>query len=115
MSVKKASSFVKEVMARITGDSDKATAERNYRLASAAIEGQLSSLTGSRVKAEVELETKQDNLESAIYPTKLIDDSGEYCRNIAYCQEKVNDAQDKLDAIEVSIAYFEALRTKVNG
>ena len=115
MSVKTASSFVKEVMARITGDSDKATAERNYRLASAAIEGQLSTLTGKKVKAEVELETKQENLESAIYPTKLIGDSSDYCRSIGSCQKGIDEAQDKLDSIEDTIDYFEALKIKINS
>ena len=115
MGVKKATSFVKEVMARLSGDTDKATAERNYRLASAAIEGQLSTLTGKKVKAEVKLETEQENLETAIYPTKLIDDSGDYCRSIASAQGNVDSAQDKLDSIEDSIIYFEALQMKING
>lgn len=115
MGTKVVKSFVKEVLARINGDTDSALAERNYRLATAAVEGQLSNLNGEKVRAEVDLETAKDKLSAAIYPTTMIKDASAYNRNIVERQEKVDEAQEKLDDIEASIAYFKSLSEKINS
>lgn len=115
MGTKKVESFVKEVLARISGDTDKAVAQKNYRLANAAVKGQLSNLDGKQVQAEVDLDTAKENLNAAIYPTEMITDAAEYNRNIVKKQERVDEAQEKLDSITESIEYFKGLSEKINS
>lgn len=111
---KKLGSFVKEVMARLQGDDDKVVAERNYRLANAAVKGQLSSLDGKQVEAEVTLESAKEKLNSAKYPTTLISNSSDYIRSISRAQDQVDEAQEELNNVNSSIEYFKGLYEEFN-
>lgn len=110
----KLESFVKEVMARLKGDDDKVVAERNHRLANAAVKGQLSSLDGKLVEAEVSLEKANEELKAAKYPTTLISDSSSYIRNIDAKQQKADEALEELEDIQSSIEYFNGLYKEFN-
>ena len=111
---KKVTSFVKEVMARLTGNDDQVIAEKNYRLANASVKGQLSSLEGKLVKSEIELESAIEALSATKYPTTLIADSSSYVRNIRSKQESVDTAQEELQSIKESIEYFNGLYLEFN-
>lgn len=108
-------SFVKEVLARFKGDDNEVVAQRNYRLANAAVKGQLSTLEGKKVKAEVNVETAKEKLDAAKYPTSLIEDGSDYIRNIVRNQESLDEAKEKLETINESIKYFQGLSTEFDS
>lgn len=114
MEAKKVTSFVKEVLARINGDTDKAIAEKNYRKADAAVRGQISSLESRKVDAEIAVETAKEELADAKYPTNLIGDNSDYIRNIVRKQERVDEAQAELEDVNESLDYFKALNKEFN-
>lgn len=103
------SKFVKEVIAKLSGDTDTAIALKNERLAKANIKGQISALEGALVEAEVNVESARDALSSAIYPTVLINNTNGYYKNIIGSQEILNEAEAKLKDIQDSIKYAETL------
>ena len=93
VTVKKGVHFVKEVMARIEGDANKVIAEKNARLAVAALTAQIAALTGAIVKQEMAVETANDKLGNAQYPTKVISDAQSYCDGITYYQNDLTASQ----------------------
>lgn len=105
----KINSFVSEVMARLKGDTPKATAIKNFRTADAALSSQIASLNAKTVKDENALEDAKEKLKNAQYPTEPITDTEAYINNIIAAQEAVDVAQKTLDATTKSIAYFESM------
>lgn len=107
--VKKGVSFVKEVVARITGDEDKVIAEKNYRKATSAIKSQINNLEASLVDKEDNLEEAKEALAVAKYPTVLITDRDEYASNILMKRNDVIDAEDDLQETKDKIEYFKTI------
>lgn len=107
--MKEVSKFVEATLAFLTGDTDKAVALKNERLAKAAIKGQLSALEGVLVNEEVTLENAKETLEKTIQPTSLISSQEGYVKGVLQAQERVNDATDKLEATKSTIDYLEKL------
>jgi hypothetical protein len=105
----KINSFVSEVIARLKGDSPKAVAEKNFRMADSAINSQIATLKAKTVKDENMLEDAKEALKNAKYPTDPIRDTEEYIRNIVTAQEAVDKAQKEADATIKSIKYFEEM------
>tara|TARA_R110002020_G_scaffold104052_4_gene243665 strand:+ start:546 stop:905 length:360 start_codon:yes stop_codon:yes gene_type:complete len=105
--VKEGKLFIETVMAKLTGDKDKAIASRNARLAISATKGQISALEGELVKSEIDAENKKEMLDNAKYPTVSITDSEQYIKNIVNKQESFDAALEKLEDIKESIKYFE--------
>lgn len=103
-------SFVKQVLAQLQGNEDQVVAEKNYRKATSAVKGQISSLESKQVDAEIALDEAKEALHSAKYPTKLIKDTSDYVRNVAKKQEAVDSAQEELESINESLKFF----TKLN-
>lgn len=99
-------SYLKETLARITGNADKVIAEKNYRKATAAIKGQLASLEATLVNAEDELETANEALNDASYPTILIGASSNYIEGLAMAQDNVDAAQDHVKDVKASIEFY---------
>lgn len=114
MELKIGLSYVEEVLARIKGDKDEATAQKNYRLANAAVKGQISSLEGKIVKSEIELEKAEEALLDAMYPKEIISGSAAFIKSIADCQDRVTEAKTTLEEIEESLKYFQNLHEKFN-
>lgn len=115
METTKINSYVKEVMARIKGDDDKVTAERNYRKATSAVTGQLASLASKKVDAQIKVEEAKEKLQNAKYPTTVIGDISDYIRSIASKQEKLDSAEEELADVESSLKFFEELNTEFNS
>lgn len=111
--VETASNFVKEVLARLTGDTDQAVALKNQRKANAAIEGQLAALKSRQVNAEDTVTEAQEALGNAKYPTVLIASSESYIAGIKTATEKLNSAQDALDAVNESLKFFGDLKANL--
>lgn len=103
----KIKSYTKEVLARITGDKDQVIAEKNYRKASAQINGQIASLQSKLVEDEQRVEDAQDKLNEAKYPTTLVD--GDYLNDVVEANDQVEYAQAVLDETNKSIAFYKAL------
>ena len=95
--VKDVSSFVSEVLARITGDTDKAIAKKNERKARSAYEGQLAALKGSRVDLEDDLETANDNYNAIVYPVTPLVNREQYIDNIFIYKNHVTSAEEALE------------------
>jgi len=106
---KKMSSFVKEVVARLSGDNDEAVAQKVARKAMSALEGQVAALRSTIVDHEQALEDAEEALGNAIYPTAVFSDSKAYCAGIAKAQAKVDDARETLETTKESIEFFSKL------
>lgn len=106
---KKMSSFVKEVVARLSGDNDEAVAQKVARKAMSALEGQVAALRSTIVDHEQALEDAEEALGNAIYPTAVFSDSKAYCAGIAEAQSRVDDAREALETTKESIEFFSKL------
>lgn len=102
-------SFVKEVLARLSGNEGQVVAEKNYRKAKSAINSQLAALRAKEVDEESAVENAEEQLHNAKYPTDLIDDNKYYVQNIVAAETKLKSAQNSLEETRTSIEYFDAL------
>jgi hypothetical protein len=107
-------SYVDQVLARIRGDKDEETAQRNYRIANSAVKGQIASLEAEKVNAEIALEKAQDALGNAKYPTDLITDTTKFIKDIVVCQYAVDEAEQVLSTVVESAQYFTELFKNFN-
>lgn len=113
--LKNASSFVKQVIAQLKGDTDAVIAEKNERKARAAISAQLSALVFTKEENKDTLETAKENLVIAKYPTDPITGNGlSYVMGITNAQENLNDAQENYDATIETIEYLEGVLKEFN-
>lgn len=108
-------SFIKEVAARITGDNAEATAQKNYRKATSAIDVQVHTLKAKLVDQEAAVETATENLENAQFPTSLITDNSYYVSNIKSQYDNLEAKKEALEATKNSIAFFEGLLVKFDA
>lgn len=107
--MKKMKSFIKEVVARVAGDQAEVVAQKNYRKATSAVKSQIAALQAKEVDDEASVDTANENLEIAKFPTLAITDNKSYISNIKYYQDAIDKANDTLASTRESIAYFEAL------
>ena len=107
---RKVTNFMREVMARMKGDTPKAVAEKNYRTADAALTCQIAVLKGKQVKDENAVEDAKEALKNAQYPTDPISDTEQYIENIQKKQVNVDSAQKTLNDTNHSIAYFSKMK-----
>jgi hypothetical protein len=105
--------FVKEILARLTGENTDAQAAKIARKSISAIEGQVAALKGKVIDDENKVEDAEEALKAAIYPTSLPSDSSSYTRTIVNAKSSVDAAKEVLDATKASISYFEGLLTEV--
>lgn len=111
--VKQGVYFAKEVIARLTKDQDKVVANKNARLAIAALTAQTAALTGSIVNQEMAVEAAEEALGNAHFPTVLIASPQAYCDNITYYQNALDNANDDLETLVKSQASFQKLLDKL--
>lgn len=102
-------SYVKQVLAQLTGDQAAATAERNYRMSKAALKGQIASLQCDEVRQENVVSQKEENLLRATYPATPINDMEQYVKGVRYAQIALDDAKKDLENVKHSITYFNNL------
>lgn len=103
-------SYVKQVLAKLTGDQNQVVAEKNYRKAVAAVKGQIAALEAKIVEDEGNLEDAKEALANAKYPTEEIKGgSSSFISNIVRHQENVNSAQYMLDQTQKSLDFNKAL------
>lgn len=112
MSTNSVTSFIKEVLARLSGDQSEVIAAKNERKAQSAFKANAAAIEAKIVDAEEKLEQAQENLKAAMYPTEYITDNTTYLRSISDADEKVESAQEALDALKDSLKKWEG-RKKV--
>ncbi len=105
-------SFVRESIARLTGDTNQVIAEQNHRKALAAVKGQLAALESEKVNAEELVDDAKKALENAKYPDHKIVDSTSYLNSIHEAQDELNDAEAALTSIDLSIKFNAALKAE---
>ena len=94
----KMKSFVKEVVAIISGDNAEATGQKILRQADSALKTQIASLNGDTISLEDRIEDAQEALRLArVNNGKLITDRNQYVRNLLDAKNALTGAQDALE------------------
>jgi hypothetical protein len=110
----KVKSYLREVGARLKGDEKQVIAEKNYRKATSAINGQIAALKAKEVNDEDAVENATDVLNSIKYPTTLIHTPQAYVRDVVSAQETLDAAKASLEATRASIKFNEDLLEDFN-
>jgi len=110
----KVKSFIKQTIATFKGETDKAVAERNFRKATAALEGQIAALKSKEVEVEEEMNTAKESLNKALYPSDAIDKAQEYINSIRSSQETVNQKEKELKDVQESAKFYKQLLEDFN-
>lgn len=93
----KMKSFVKEVVAIISGDNAEATGQKILRQADSALKTQIASLNGDTISLEDKVEDAKETLRLArVNNGKLITDRNEYVRNLINAKNALTDAEETL-------------------
>lgn len=107
-------SYVKETLARLTGDKDQVIAGKNFRKNSSAVEGQIARLKSDLVNAEDELDTAKEALKATKYPTTLSVGGASYIQSVVSAKETVERKQQIVEQINESIKYYQELLREFN-
>lgn len=106
--------FKSKVVAKIKGDDAEVQAAKIESRAKAAITGQIAALNSKKVEAGIKLDDAKTALEDAIFPVSLTNGES-YVYAIKTAQAAVDTAEDGVDAIKESIAYYESLLAETFG
>lgn len=99
MGVSTTKSFVKEVIAILSGDNAEATGQKILRQADSAFKTQIASLTGDTIAFEDNVEEAKEALRlSRLNNGKLITDRSSYISNLLRAKNNVIDAEEALEA-----------------
>lgn len=94
----KMKSFVREVVAIISGDNAEATGQKILRQADSALKTQIASLNGDTISLEDRVEDAKETLRLAkVNYGKLITDRNEYVRNLIFAKNALTDAEEALE------------------
>ena len=94
----KMKSFVKEVVAIISGDNAEATGQKILRQADSALKTQIASLNGDTISLEDKVEDAQEALRLArVNNGKLITDRNQYVRNLIDAKNALVDSEEALE------------------
>lgn len=104
----KMKSFVKEVVAIISGDNAEATGQKILRQADSALKTQIASLNGDTISLEDKVEDAKETLRLArVNYGKLITDRNEYVRNLLNAKNALTDAEEALEIHLEKIAFLQ--------
>ena len=109
--LQRAKSYAEEFLALATGDKQEVVAQRNFRLSSNIINGQISTLNSELVNLETQLEDAEREAFSALYNggKQLKADTGsqrEYLERIVSTEAKYNEVKEKYDDVQKSIQFW---------
>lgn len=91
-------SFVKEFMAKVSGDSAKATAEKVLRQADSALQTHIAVETGNTISLEDALEAAKERLHAAkLNNGSVIDDRDSYVESIINAKNALTLAEEALE------------------
>lgn len=104
----KMKSFVKEVVAIISGDNAEATGQKILRQADSALKTQIASLNGDTISLEDRVEDAQESLRLArVNNGKLITDRNDYVRNLLIAKRSLIDSEEALEVHLEKIAFLQ--------
>ena len=115
MAETKTSLFTKEILARLTGDSDSALANKIARKALSAIKSQIASLEASVVDAEVSVEEAKEKLDAAMYPTEMFTSTQSYITDIVRAKNNLNEREEALSELQESLEFFKEQEAKFSS
>ena len=107
------SKFVSAVVTKAKGDKVVETAERNERIAKAAIAGQLSALEGKLVEAEIKAQNAENVYNDAVCPVELITDTKSYIAKVAKAKQDVLNTLEEVEEIKASIEEFNTILSEI--
>ncbi len=101
-------SFVKEVVAIISGDNAEATGQKILRQADSALKTQIASLNGDTISLEDRVEDAQEALRLArVNNGKLITDRNQYVRNLLDAKNALILSEETLEVHLKKIAFLQ--------
>jgi len=103
---KKANAFIKEVLARITGDNAEATANKIARKALCAVESQISGLKSQINDQEDVVADKAEALENAIYPKEAFENGKSYVAAVSAAYTAHEDAKECLEDLNTQLKFW---------
>lgn len=106
-------SYVKEVLAAVTGNSDEALAIKNARKQVSYLEVQISAAAGKRITLEDNLETAKTNLKNTMLSLKVDADGKTTIKPISSSEVFLNDMERAEDAVKAAEDALKALDEKV--
>ena len=108
-------SFLKESLARLTGNTSEVIAQKNYRKATSSVDSQLAALNAKQVDDETNIENALESLNNAKYPTEVITDNKYYLDNIKQSYDYWAKATNILNNTKASIKFFTELKAEFNA
>lgn len=116
----KVKSFVKQFVAKLSGDDNEALAQKALRQADSALKTQISNLTGDIINYEDALEAAKEAQASArVNDGKIISDRETYVENLLEAKNDVTEAEEALETHRAKIAFLqgelEALSSEVDA
>lgn len=107
MSVSKTKSFVKEVVAILSGDNAEATAQKILRQADSAFKTHIAQLNGDTIALEDKLEVAQEQLRLArLNNGKLISDRNVYIKNLLEAKNNLTAVEEEVEAHAQKLAFL---------
>jgi N-methylhydantoinase B/oxoprolinase/acetone carboxylase alpha subunit len=101
-------SFVKEVVAIISGDNAEATGQKILRQADSALKTQIASLNGDTISLEDKVEDAQEALRLVrVNNGKLITDRNQYVRNLLDAKNALILSEETLEVHLEKIAFLQ--------
>ena len=107
------SSYMKEALAIIKGDTAEAIAAKNERKGKSAFDSQIAALKAKLVDDESAVEDAQERLKEAYYPSHIISDAKYYVQNVVEREEALEYAKSCKKQTEDSIAKYEDTIKKI--
>jgi molecular chaperone DnaK (HSP70) len=100
--------FVKQIIAKMSGDNATDVAIYNYRMAKKAFEQGILTKQVEELKAQGDVDAAASALDDAMKPTVKIADTEAYLKNVVFCQNALTKAEEALEAIQNTIADFKS-------
>lgn len=107
--LKKGATFIEQVVAKLKGDDAGVLAAKIARKAISAVDSQLAALRAKEVDLENSVQDAEEALNTAKFPTEMINDAKRYISGIQSAESALETAKEDLANVVASIKYFEAL------
>lgn len=110
------SSYVKQVLARVTGNKEEVIAIRNERMAKASIDSMLSHIEAQIISAENTLGEAKDNYNNVLFSTNAkgelvpITSMENWANSLLDAKGRVIEAENKLESLEEAKAEFTTIK-----
>lgn len=111
----KVASYIKETLARLSGNTDKVIAERNYRFSTSALELKISEEKHKLNKLQREVEKAKEALETAKYPTYELSNEDSYLSSLRNAQNSLTQAEDNVSQNQENTKFLQTVLDDYNN